>query len=633
MISRRLVLILAALKTLQRLGAVLFILGAVFLVYWPAQRNGFVLDDSALVLRDPLIRSWRLIPETFRHFLFLDVTGSDFYRPLQRLSFLADYAVWEFNPRGYHLTNTYLHWAAAVALYFLAASVLPFRRRVLLALGVAALWAVHPIHTSAVTHIAGRADPLAAFFGFSALALACRTLRTPEDPRRPWLEWAAAFGFLGAMFSNENGFFALALWGGVLVAKKVPRITWTRWALLGAAVLALYGTLRFTAEKLAPPEPRRQTAESRGILVARAWAESLQVFAWPTELHMERTVALPTNPSPSANRSFRTKTLLGAGCAAALAIWVVWGWRNRRESAFALGAVAATFLPVSNLFPLNATFAEHRFYLPSAFLLLAVAASWEPLFLRLGKKWEISAALLLGGWGIFLGATTQAQQTYWRDPRTFLTQTLHRGGRTGRVHVNLGNLELSEKRLDTAAAEFERALKMEPELPSALMGLAYVEARRGKSSEARALLEKAGQDPFFKPDCLVLEAAIVAPNSPTTALDILQKAAALAPGRWPIRRRLLEALEKSGQREETIRRLRLELEAEPYRAETWSWLGDLLANTGQTEQAVAAWKRSMELDVHDTESLARMGILRRIQQQAADPPKGSEQREQSGAGL
>ena len=69
-----------------------------FLVYWPAQRNGFVWDDTALVLRDPLIRSWRLIPESFRHLLFLDATGSDFYRPLQRLTFLADYAAWGFNP-------------------------------------------------------------------------------------------------------------------------------------------------------------------------------------------------------------------------------------------------------------------------------------------------------------------------------------------------------------------------------------------------------------------------------------------------------------------------------------------------------------------------------------------------------
>ena len=50
-------------------------------VYAPAALNGFVWDDTALVLRDPLIRSWRLIPEGFNHFLFVDATASDFYRP------------------------------------------------------------------------------------------------------------------------------------------------------------------------------------------------------------------------------------------------------------------------------------------------------------------------------------------------------------------------------------------------------------------------------------------------------------------------------------------------------------------------------------------------------------------------
>lgn len=591
-----------------------------FLVYWPAQRNGFVWDDTALVFRDPLIRSWRLIPEAFRHFLFLDATGSDFYRPLQRLTFLGDYAAWGLNPRGYHLTNIYLHLAAAVALYFLAATVLPPRRRSLYALALAALWAVHPMHTSAVTYVSGRADPLAAFFGFSALALACRTLRTPAPARRALLEWASALGFLGALLSKESGFFALALWVGVLVAKQTPRKTWIRWAILGTAVLAVYGTLRVGAQKLAPPDRRELAAESRCVLAARAWAESLRVFTWPNELHMERTVAMPTDPNPVEMQSLRAKTLLGLALAGAFLAWAAWGWRNRRQSALALGAMAATFLPCSNLLRLNATFAEHWFYIPSAFLLMAAAASWDPLFLRLGKKWEISAALLLAGWGVFIGATTHAQQIYWLNPHTFLTKTLERGGRTARVHVNLGNLEIAEKRLDQAATEFDRALELEPGLPFALMGLAYVEARRGNIAEAGALLEKAGRDPFFKPDCLVLEAAVAAPRSSAHALELLERAAALAPDRWPIRRRYLEALEKSGQRERSIRRVRVELEAEPFRAETWSWLGDMLANTQQTKEALAAFQRATELDVHDTESRARIGIIRSIQRQAAGNP-------------
>jgi len=78
----------------SRLLSVFVIMLGTFVAYWPAMRNSFVWDDTALVLRDPLIRSWRLTPDAFREFLFLDATASAFYRPLQRLTFTADYALW-----------------------------------------------------------------------------------------------------------------------------------------------------------------------------------------------------------------------------------------------------------------------------------------------------------------------------------------------------------------------------------------------------------------------------------------------------------------------------------------------------------------------------------------------------------
>ncbi|PYJ80841.1 MAG: hypothetical protein DME73_08640, partial [Verrucomicrobia bacterium] len=66
----------------KKIWAALILIAFVFISYAPAMRNGFVWDDTALILRDPLIRSWRLIPEGFNHFLFVDATASDFYRPI-----------------------------------------------------------------------------------------------------------------------------------------------------------------------------------------------------------------------------------------------------------------------------------------------------------------------------------------------------------------------------------------------------------------------------------------------------------------------------------------------------------------------------------------------------------------------
>src|SRR5438477_2772439 len=104
----------------QRLVFIAALLLLVFVAHAPALRAGFVWDDTALVLRDPLIRSPRLIAEDLQHFLFTDATASNFYRPLQRLSYTAEYAACAFRAALYHFDNICLHAAGSVALFFFA---------------------------------------------------------------------------------------------------------------------------------------------------------------------------------------------------------------------------------------------------------------------------------------------------------------------------------------------------------------------------------------------------------------------------------------------------------------------------------------------------------------------------------
>ncbi|MDP9186876.1 MAG: hypothetical protein M3O72_05925, partial [Verrucomicrobiota bacterium] len=137
---------------MKKIWAALILIVVVFISYAPAVRNGFVWDDTALILRDPLIRSWRLIPEGFNHFLFVDATASDFYRPIQRLSYTIDYAAFVFRPAPYHLTSVLWHSFAAVALLLFAEELLSIfgierRRCRLIALVVALIWAIHPVQS------------------------------------------------------------------------------------------------------------------------------------------------------------------------------------------------------------------------------------------------------------------------------------------------------------------------------------------------------------------------------------------------------------------------------------------------------------------------------------------------------
>ena len=202
--------------------AIAAILLGVAAAYGPALRDGFVWDDTALILRDPLIRSWRLIPEGFNHFLFVDATASDFYRPVQRMVYTIDYAAFSFSPTGYHFTNIVVHAGAAIALLFFAEELLllfgmGLQQSRWISSGVALVWSIHPIHSAAVIYVSGLADPLAALFGFSGCYMLLRSRLLPlRHALFPWL-LGATMAFSLAALSKESGLifpivaFAIAL--------------------------------------------------------------------------------------------------------------------------------------------------------------------------------------------------------------------------------------------------------------------------------------------------------------------------------------------------------------------------------------------------------------------------------------
>src|SRR6516165_1020295 len=132
----------------QRLIICATLVALIFVAHAPALRSTFVWDDTALVLRDPLIRSWRLIPEGFQQFLFIDATPSNFYRPLQRLSYTLEYWAFAFRPGPYHFTNILLHAAAAIAFFAFGLTLLKFygigeRRSATIATLAALAWGLH----------------------------------------------------------------------------------------------------------------------------------------------------------------------------------------------------------------------------------------------------------------------------------------------------------------------------------------------------------------------------------------------------------------------------------------------------------------------------------------------------------
>ena len=586
---------------MKKILPALFLTLVVFALYAPALRNDFVWDDTALILRDPLIRSWQLVPEAFQHFLFIDATPSDFYRPIQRLTYLLDYAAFVFKPAGYHFTSVLCHIAATLALLLLGEELLRLwdveeRKRRRLAFLAALAWAIHPVQTAAVAYISGRADPLAAAFGFLGLYCALRALPAVGS-RRSLLLSAGGVLFLLSALSKETGLIFPLLWVAILLLKK----SWKQ--ILPAMVVVLfvgatYLSLRLPAEhipapRLRPPAPLLV----RPIIVARALAEYTGLILFPIHLYMDRDVE--SHPSGSGEASVvaaawrELQTLLGLLLMAAAIYWLIRS-RLRDPAVFCCLILAAlAYVPVSGIIPLNATIAEHWLYLPTAFLFLAAALAIS--------RWRIPFPALAGVialWLIFLGTRTCLRTFDWKNPRTFLERTMAAGGDSVRMLINLGGLELQEGHLDTAKKHLEAALIREPNQPLAVINLAAVALRQNDFTAARELLNRAKDLPLV--DAQAYELLAILEFKEHNNVDPMRFRLASRTGspNWRIERRYIEVLDQTGATPAAISELGACLRTQWYRAESWQLLSRLLSKGGPTREAMESLEQAKAYDVH-----------------------------------
>ncbi len=140
---------------------ILAIAAAAFLVYLNAFGHDFVLDDTRIIGDNLRIRSLGNIPELFRSSYWGIAGAQSLYRPLVVASYALNYAVHGLSTYGFTAVNVAIHAAVSVLLFALVRTLRGSR----IVAGMAGIaFAVHPVHTEAVTGIAGRAELLAALF-------------------------------------------------------------------------------------------------------------------------------------------------------------------------------------------------------------------------------------------------------------------------------------------------------------------------------------------------------------------------------------------------------------------------------------------------------------------------------------
>jgi len=452
--------------------------------YLNALGNGFVFDDRGVIVENPLVqRDSTLLADFFTNPYY----PGALYRPLTFWSFSLNQRL-DPAPFGFHLVNLLLH-GLVTALVFV------YCRTIRLSTPLAALagliFAVHPIHTEAVTSIVGRAELLSAAAVLGALLCGVRSI----EGRRFAGLWliAATLLFAIGLLCKESAFvflplFALTVWLRAPVPwRELVRTLWaSRELTLLSAVGAVYLCLRWVLfGTLAVGDP--VSLLDNPLAYAPATVRIATALVILVDSLVQLVVPLQLSADYSYNQiplvtSFDDPRLLLA--AALLLLLGVAAWRTRKAEPAVLGSalffLAALSLTSNLLFPIGTIRGERLLYLPSAgfciLFALAVAAGLER---RAGLVIAGVALLAL----VFAGRTWQRNYD-WASELTIFEASTASSPNSAKAYHNLGVALAQAKRGDEAIIAFRRALRIYPDYDEAAFALGCDYQARGMMTAA-----------------------------------------------------------------------------------------------------------------------------------------------------
>jgi tetratricopeptide (TPR) repeat protein len=615
--------------------AALFVVG--FLVRSRGLTGQRIWDDQYLSLANPFIKSPLLILESFRHYLFLE-SYSGHYRPVQNISYVFDYFFWNTDPYGFHLTNVLLHAGSGVLLYLLLRKLFTslwlrdtpvavrdrLQKRVpgvsVFAFFIALLWTVHPVHSAAVDYISGRADSLAFLLAAAGWLFVFQGRAARNQGARWILFIAAAFSGLLALLSREIACVWLALFLGhlLLVERNVTRRARLVAIAICVVLLAAYAGMRQLPAARSHPSASGSGAAVQLALMARSLGDYTRLMAYPSNLHMERTILDATgfqnNASWRSSIGIEYLSLLGLGALAASICGCLRRGNGQTIRIFGAAWFLAGYLPISNLIPLNATVAEHWLYLPSVGFLIFLAGCAVDLPLRFRSASIAFACLAVIG----LSARSVVRSTDWADEETFYTRTIAAGGSSTRAAVNLAEVYSSKGNIKSAERVFRRVLELTPDYPMARNNLANLLYKDGRKAEAKALFDSSSKAavetrkdyPGTWVAAINLAHLKRAEGDVPGTLKILEHARMDYPETWEVIRFYADVLRTSKEPEAAMQLVKDFARKNWWHYEASVALGRLYAEEGDVENAAAAWRHASWLDVHDAESLNLIAGMR-----------------------
>lgn len=458
---------------LNKRNIIILIVVMGLICYFNALGGDFIWDDVNLISNNSLIKNFNNLGKIFTSELLFK---SDYYRPLQTLTYQFDYRIYKFAPWGYHLTNIIVHILNALLVFFIFQNI---TKNPFVPLTGSLLFVCAPFHTEAVTYISGRSDLLLGLFILSAFLSYINGRYIIS----------LLFFVLGLLSREQAMIFPLILILYDLCFKRYVRAK-VKYYTLFLIFDILYIVLRLTIFNFTsrPLFFRKNFFSleidffSRILTFLKSIIIYLKIMIIPINLHMERRM--------DAVKSISDPYVIAFLIILFIFVYLFTKYRGRRELVlFGLLWFFIMLLPQSSLvFPL--LLAEHFLYLPCIGIFLISGILLESIWQQRRKF----AFVILVSWTLFYSSLSIIQNFNWTNTLTFFRWTLKFSPFSYNAHYCLGNYYADNGLFSSAINEYEKVMEIIGENKDKIWLLPVMHHNIGTMLSRKGLLDEAEKE-------------------------------------------------------------------------------------------------------------------------------------------
>ncbi|KAI8130415.1 Transmembrane and TPR repeat-containing protein [Lucilia cuprina] len=483
------------------IGSFLLLCSLCYLCYGHALHGTFVFDDTVAIKRNKAINQ---LPTNLTAIFTSDFWGSSItddeshksYRPLTSLMFHLEWVKLKLDPFHMKLINLLIHTINTILVLLVMRKIKIFTYSYTVALLTAILFAVHPVHTEAVSGIVSRADLMFCLIYLTAL-LICVVMYNKTAIWLPGL--VVGLTLVGVLFKESAITIPLSC---VLLDYTLQRVYTLNWkqqlrklltktnifyALTTICIIALRLWIADfkspTFRKADNPVAHADSFLTRVLSQNYLYVYNIKILLNPYHLCFDWAfdcLKLIENLTDLRVIPILLLYLCISVC--------LYKYQYNFVAVFGLLLIIIPFLPASGVIKVGFVIAERVLYVPSIGHCYLVSCG----FMYLQEKIKYRKTLSFGFIVLVLIFILRCRQrsTQWLTEEKLFTSALAVCPNNAKVHYNIARLSADMKNNAQAFVHYHKAIELYPAYDSALMNLGNLYRETGDLRKAEIYLQK-----------------------------------------------------------------------------------------------------------------------------------------------